>query len=983
MNPTVADLVHEYATSITLGFGKGAGRPTMWATLGAVREISSLPAGRKIKNLGPAQFTVIREKDMVLSGEDTGEVDPEAISPTGTCIAAIYKILEHSSQGGIRFLAVHPGEVEDPRYLGFGINAWHRGWVALVAFLERRLPGGSQNLFPKSARNTDSAAIPYLSYGVEDRNGNGGPTLGNAEASNEAAVHPSAVSVIAQAELCLKGPSQMALDAKEDREEDDVAGIQLADFQERSLRTLVALNPGTNLRDAIKERYQAMGCKEPEAIEGSVLESLLQYAKDICSPRVTGLEEISETITMFGKMVGTGDDERQAAGGVAGDTDADAVRATSIIAKMTEDEMPSRVSVEYAMKALGKTDWKDTRLNPNVPDFLVQYHQAVGKPPPMYLLAGLFANRCILRILDAASYCQMLSSPTRFALAAVGCGVGKTTEAFTTIYMRAREAEARGGPYYPTLFLAPPATVAQVLREGVGFFRGLLTFRLFFGEGRKKEVEPRLQRSVVGPQKFKESIEWCTANKNNPDVAKRVYISSYNTASSRLLVASENPATPGVEPTNPTRARGNSKYTFSRIVRKKGAEVVREYSLREYMQKVRFGLIVLDEAHGCKNPENVYSGFVRTLNAESILAMTATPMPNSVKDIMGMLRLLWSVSVLDPVERFSVGLLSKVFSDGFDPRQRYRGVTPMIDAAAGRGAAYQEGLEAGHRLWILNPTLFEGLADLRKWESTFCDSILREALRIIAVRRTLTSAITLPDSSVRFPGQLIGVDIRVEELSFPDRQADEAAFRANEAIAQVKRHRSRRGNHPADFHDDSEEGEDYDDEEAPFFDHQRSREGRIFFARRRRASLISFDLRNAIMADPEYRSYKDGQFGDREEFPEPPGLADIGKVVDRTGKVIRMGSVQGLGAVGGGVGPLAGTERISKILEDDMDGGASYYYRATCKEEASMPPSARAEMIFYLISKSPALARILIACHQHASDNTKAVFMTNFPWIQQ
>lgn len=53
-------------------------------------------------------------------------------------------------------------------YLGFGLNAWHRSWVTLIASPERRQPGRKQNLFPKSKKTKDkdikAIAAHYVSY---------------------------------------------------------------------------------------------------------------------------------------------------------------------------------------------------------------------------------------------------------------------------------------------------------------------------------------------------------------------------------------------------------------------------------------------------------------------------------------------------------------------------------------------------------------------------------------------------------------------------------------------------------------------------------------------------------------------------------------------------------------------------------------------------------------------------------------------------
>lgn len=414
----MADLVHEYATCIFNKFHRGRGRPDIDTTLTTVRLVSDLPAATIITNLGPAQFEIICERDMVLPGEDMSGDDPDMISPTGTCIAVIYKILRHSSHGDERFVAVHPGEIGQPQYLGFGINAWHRGWVALLAFLERRLPTGSQNLFPNARKEAAPRAASYIFYDAEVFNANNDTAVDNAEPGNETRVHPTAVSIIAQAELYLKGPMQVERETSDDDEEEDVAGMQLADFQDRGMRTLVALNPGTNLRDAIRERCLVMGCKVPEPIEPSVMVTLLQYARDICSARVTDLQDLAETTRSFGTVVGTGDEERHAAGDEVDITDEDAVRATSIIAKMTEDDMPSRVSVERAMEALGKSDWKDTAINPNVPEFRVQYHQAVGTCSLLELLEGFFANPCYW---ECGRCCGILSDALQPDKVRFGC----------------------------------------------------------------------------------------------------------------------------------------------------------------------------------------------------------------------------------------------------------------------------------------------------------------------------------------------------------------------------------------------------------------------------------------------------------------------------------------------------------------------------------------------------------------------------------
>ena len=65
----------------------------------------------------------------------------------------------------------------------------------------------------------------------------------------------------------------------------------------------------------------------------------------------------------------------------------------------------------------------------------------------------------------------------------------------------------------------------------------------------------------------------------------------------------------------------------------------RRRRIAEAVRRVRFGLVILDEAHACKNPESVTSMLVRGLRKDMLLAMTATPLKNHVRDVMGYLRL--------------------------------------------------------------------------------------------------------------------------------------------------------------------------------------------------------------------------------------------------------------------------------------------------------------------------------------------------------
>ena len=80
------------------------------------------------------------------------------------------------------------------------------------------------------------------------------------------------------------------------------------------------------------------------------------------------------------------------------------------------------------------------------------------------------------------------------------------------------------------------------------------------------------------------------------------------------------------------------KYLFTGRIQK-NIERTKKYVLKDFTQAVILDLVVMDEAHYCKNIDSVCNNLVRTLNATAILAQTATPTPNRIKDILGHLEI--------------------------------------------------------------------------------------------------------------------------------------------------------------------------------------------------------------------------------------------------------------------------------------------------------------------------------------------------------
>lgn len=65
-------------------------------------------------------------------------------------------------------------------------------------------------------------------------------------------------------------------------DDDDVEARELENYQERSKLALIALNMGTNLGAAIRERCQVMGREVPPPIDEDNMAGILEYARACC-----------------------------------------------------------------------------------------------------------------------------------------------------------------------------------------------------------------------------------------------------------------------------------------------------------------------------------------------------------------------------------------------------------------------------------------------------------------------------------------------------------------------------------------------------------------------------------------------------------------------------------------------------------------------------------------------------------------------------
>jgi hypothetical protein len=219
-------------------------------------------------------------------------------------------------------------------------------------------------------------------------------------------------------------------------------------------------------------------------------------------------------------------------------------------------------------------------------------------------------------------------------------GFGKTKQlllaAFLHIVM-SEETDSQGNRIYrPILLVVPSTLIDSWIKEIRAHWQGLFRLVVSYEDHDYKEVltETSLTASMLSEYPAEDAIPnelgWLF-DKNNPQAARGLVLTSYETHKSRTGNKSVDiiPA----KSHDPKKYGNDGKEIFDTPSRLKTTWTTN-------LEDV-WGLLLADEAQKVKNPHSANSIVLFKQRIPKVVLATATPFHNTVKDLLGLLQLMW------------------------------------------------------------------------------------------------------------------------------------------------------------------------------------------------------------------------------------------------------------------------------------------------------------------------------------------------------
>lgn len=312
-------------------------------------------------------------------------------------------------------------------------------------------------------------------------------------------------------------------------------------------------------------------------------------------------------------------------------------------------------------------------------------------------------------------------------------GTGKTIEGLATIYFLAKRKTALGKPEYkPSLILCPPAAMKSWQRDFNRYFRpnNLLYLHIFnnHGAGSAEEIKRRIE----------------TLDPADSNTGTHIFAFTYAAFASRFLkVKDKDLVLHGHRLSNP-----KAKLTQEQIEAFRTAEKMELFDLD--MAAGAFGVCIADEAHNIKDPKTQKAHAVYLVEAHINFLLTASPTPNCVSDMRGLLFALFRTEEWQlnwPRKWTEVRICNITFAENFNPFRLVKGHNLVPEDSP---EDYKQALRGSQQLWCLNPALYRWLGHRFKFKGRFT-----QVLRLIF--RTCVLCRSLEDHPVSADGKEISI----------------------------------------------------------------------------------------------------------------------------------------------------------------------------------------------------------------------------------
>lgn len=234
-------------------------------------------------------------------------------------------------------------------------------------------------------------------------------------------------------------------------------------------------------------------------------------------------------------------------------------------------------------------------------------------------------------------------------------------------------------------------------------------------------------------------------------------------------------------PSNPTETEDNEQ-------KAENGAPGQEVQKRERPSRLKnsdWSVVVTDDCHSLKNPCSTIHKIIASLPRESILFVSATPLSNHIRDIIGYLNLIWNTNwpfSYDETGKESVDSYyhpdswEKIKESGsFEHITTERLLTgPRSDNSPEATTSlsrrfrleYESFIREGKGpLHLLNPQLFQHYAIAHDWSTEVSTNAVKPIMDMMSLKREILSQMTMPDGSMTCLGKnLKNMTVRTIEL---------------------------------------------------------------------------------------------------------------------------------------------------------------------------------------------------------------------------
>ncbi|KAL6822556.1 P-loop containing nucleoside triphosphate hydrolase protein [Trichoderma camerunense] len=566
--------------------------------------------------------------------------------------------------------------------------------------------------------------------------------------------------------------------------------------------TLHATAPGIDLHRTLmstlpKEHQRAeMTGKERQSLINLLRQTLREYKTISPHPNLSQGDQYQlQTITTAGDVTGLADESGTMGSDKDLDCQLDSLRA---MRELLGENIPENQDLEQICESRG-IDLATLEVNPHNPS-------ATAKPP---------------QIPDAHRLAELLSGKLRSAMLLSDCGTGKTFVTLLTLKfllddrIQAHEKGALDLLYgdrvfKPNIIFVPSATLSQFFSEVNSCWAGIFNIYSFYQSRSNCANTDRKIKTIDTLQDLQKYVNRWAKQHQDPETGRVILLTAYSTAIRRLLkrragkgltrdqmdlLSSQGDAIDYDRQDEEITAifedppeRNDGEKGAQRIGKKTVAYIRRsEKTLTNDMWNV----VVCDECHQIKNPGTRANELVRQLDREALLLVSATPLPNHVRDISGYLRVLW-----DPAWPF--GYQQKgdatnanaffgdlVYDSLFDEsikleveepltlnrvlHGRVKTTSQLSPRELRRAMEYKSFVEDQNGpAYLLNPNLFMEFAKNKEYGTCVSTLAVGPILKLLSVRRGMLTRMTLPNGDVTFMGKgIAGFKTETVELEHP------------------------------------------------------------------------------------------------------------------------------------------------------------------------------------------------------------------------